>query len=151
MPCKRKHVHGLDLPHCVAALREHAQIARERLGIAGDVDDAARRAAQQGVQKALVAPGAGRVQKDQVRPHPVRGHLLHVFARVPGGEPAVLQAVQPGVRDGVPHGVAVDLHADHLFGPGGGRDADGADAAVGVQHRLLPGQAREVHRCTGFI
>ena len=44
------------------------------------------------------------------------------------------------VADGVPHGVAVAFDADDLPGLVGGCQADGADAAVGVQHGLCSGE-----------
>ena len=50
-----------------------------------------------------------------------------------------------GVANGVPHGVPVELDAYHLLGLAGGREADGANAAVGVQHGLFSGQAGGIH------
>ena len=142
-----EHIHGLELLHPVTALGKKREIPRQRLRIAGDVDDLFRGAAEERAQKALVAACAGRVEEHEVGPHPVARHLLHVRARVPGREPAVFDAVQARVRDRVRHRVAVELHADDLSGMGAGCDADGTDAAVGVQHGLRPGQPGKVHRC----
>ena len=50
------------------------------------------------------------------------------------------------VANGVLHGVPVQLHAHHLLCMVGGGQADGADAAVGVQHHLLAGQLCSFHR-----
>ena len=44
------------------------------------------------------------------------------------------------VANGILYGVPVQLHAHHLLCMVGGGQADGADAAVGVQHHLFAGQ-----------
>ena len=49
------------------------------------------------------------------------------------------------VADGVAHRVPVELHAHHLLCPVGGSQADGADAAVGIQHDLSAGQLGGLH------
>ena len=141
-----EHVHGPDAADAVAARGQHLQIPRQGLRVAGDVDHPVGGGLQQGLEKALIAAGAGRVEEDHVRPVAVPHHVLHIFPRVPRGEPAVFDAVCPGVCDGVPHRVPVELHADDLSGPAACCDADGADAAVGVQHRLRARQGGKVHR-----
>ena len=52
------------------------------------------------------------------------------------------------VADGIPNSVPVQLHAHHLLCPATGGQADGANAAVGIQHHLFAGQAGGFHSQT---
>ena len=64
---------------------------------------------------------------------------------VGGKEPGVFDAVVLRVADGIVHRIPVELHAHHLLCPVGGSQADGADAAVGIQHDLSAGQLGGLH------
>lgn len=142
----REHVDGLDLFDAVAALCEEEQVAGERFRVAGDVDDARRRERDGGGEERLVAARARRVHQEHVAALAVLRHVHHEFARVGADEADVFHVVQLGVGDGVAHGVAVDLHAEHLPGGSGGDHADRADAAVRVDDGLPTGQPGEFHR-----
>ena len=134
-----EHVDRLDAAELVAAGEEHVEVAALGVDIAGDIDDALRRAFEQRGEKALVAPGAGRIHENNVGLHLVRRHLLHVLTRVADGEPAVFDTVQTGVCYRVVHRVAVYLDADDLLCLIRSAEADGADAAVGVEYSLISG------------
>ena len=47
---------------------------------------------------------------------------------------------------GIVHRFAVHLHAHYLLCMVGGGQADGSDAAVGIQHHFFAGEMRRVHR-----
>ena len=134
-----EHIDRLDAAELVAAGEEHVEVAALGVDIAGDIDDAFWRAFEQRGEKALIAPGAGRIHENNVGLHLVRGHLLHVLTRVADGEPAVFDAIQAGVRYRVVHRVAVYLDADDLLCLIRGAEADGADAAVGIEYSLISG------------
>ena len=87
---------------------------------------------------------------------PLRGrvHHQHVAAAVFGGhareEAACVVAVDTNVAGAVALRVAgcvldgfrVQLHTDDLGAAVGGRDADGADPAIGIKEHFPPGQPR---------
>ena len=89
---------------------------------------------------------------------PRRVHKDHVcaftsrsgFADPPGGicgkEAGVLHAIVLCIAYGIVHRFAVHLHAHYLLCMVGGGQTDGANAAVGIQHHLLAGQLRSLHR-----
>ena len=141
----REHVDGLDLLDAVAALCEKMQVARERFGVAGDVDDALRRERDGRGEKRPIAARARRVHQEHVAVLAVLRHIHHKFARVGADEADVFHVVQLGVRDGVAHGVPVYLDAEHLPGGFGDDHANRADAAVRVDDRLAAGEACKFH------
>ena len=102
----REHVDGLDLLDAVAALCEKMQVARERFGVAGDVDDALRRERDGRGEKRPIAARARRVHQEHVAVLAVLRHIHHKFARIGADEADVFHVVQLGVRDGVAHGVS---------------------------------------------
>ena len=142
----REHVHGLNLRHAVVVGGEIVEIARERFRVAGDVHDALRREPAQRREKALVAARARRVKDDHVGTCAALRHALQKLPGVGGVEPHVVRRVALRVLDGVAHGVAVALHADDFLGAAAGENADGAGAAVSVDHRLRSGQPGELQR-----
>ena len=50
------------------------------------------------------------------------------------------------IANGIVHGVTVQFHTHHLLCVVGGGQADGSDAAVGIQHHFFAGEMRRVHR-----
>ena len=66
---------------------------------------------------------------------------LHPGGSVCGNKADVFDPIQPGVADGIPYGGGILFHPDDLSGSLGGKNADGADAAVGVQHPFPAGQS----------
>ena len=134
-----KHIYGLDAAHAVVAVPlQVVQIARERFGIAGDVHDSLGRELYQRVQKRHAAAGARRVHHHHVQVLAFLGDRLHKCACIALVKADILQTVCFGVLLRVAHRVAVELHANHLPGAAlGGNNANGADAAVGVQHGFV--------------
>ena len=88
-----EHVDRLDAAELIAAGEEHVEVAALSIDIAGDIDDAPRCAFEQRGEKALVAPGTGRVHENNIGLYLVCRHLLHVLSGVTDGEPAVFDAV----------------------------------------------------------
>ena len=86
-----------------------------------------------------------RVHKDHVCPLACGGSLADPLGGIGGKEAGVFHIVVPCVADGIPDGVPVHFHAHHLPGLVRGRQADGADAAVGVEDDLSAGEAGGVH------
>ena len=140
MPRMRKHVHRLHLFHPVAVFAKKAEVARQRLGVAGDIDDPLRRKGGRAFEERQIAARARRVHEQNVDPVARFCRLGHEAARVGAKEARVGGVVQLCVLLGVAHGVGVELHADHPLGLFGGAKADCADAAIGVQHRFAAGQ-----------
>lgn len=141
-----KHVHGLNLCHAVAVGSQVIKIARERLRVAGDVHDALRRETAQRREKPLVAACARRVEDDHVGALARLCHALQELPGVGGIKAHVAGVILLCVSNRVAHGVAVVLHADDLPGAAAGKNADGAGAAVGVDHRLRAGQPGKLQR-----
>ncbi len=142
-----EHIHRLHLPHPVGLLRgQHRQVPRLGSRIAGDIDDPRRGAAQRRLQKGRVGSGPRRVHKQHVDRLTHLRQLGHIFTRIGADKSGVLDPVAGGVFLGVGDGVRVDLDAQHLSGIFRGRKADRADAAVGVQHPFLSGQAGVLDR-----
>ena len=75
----------------------------------------------------------GRVHEDDVGLLARVGGFPDPCGGVSGKESGIFHAVVLRVADGVPDGVPVHFHAHHLPGLVRGRQADGADAAVGVE------------------
>ena len=142
----REHIDGLDFLDAVAALGEEGEVAGEGFGVAGDIHDALRRERDGGGEERLVAARTRRVHQEDVARLAVFRHVDHEFACVGADKADVLHAVQLRVGDRVAHGVAVDLHAEHLSGGFRGDHADGADAAVCVDDRLTARERGEFHR-----
>ncbi len=139
-----EHIHRREALGAVAFLGQESEVAGHRLGVATDVDDALRghagHALEEGGSRAL----PGRVHEDDIDLLARVGGFPDPCGGVSGKEAGVLHAVVLGVADGVPDGVPVHFHAHHLPGLVRGRQADGADAAVEIQHRLRPGEAGEL-------
>ena len=128
-----EHVNRADALDAVAVVHEVLDVANLRLGIAADVDDAARPQAAEVCQEGLAGAGAGRVHEHDVELLAATGHAGELAASVGGHERGVLDAVDLGVDLGVLHGLGVALDADELGAARlGCHDADGARAAVGV-------------------
>lgn len=52
----------------------------------------------------------------------------------------------PGIANGVLHRIPIHLHAQHLLAAVGSGQANGPNAAVGIQHRLLARKMGCIHR-----
>ncbi len=101
----REHVHWLDPGEAIGAwVAEEAQIARERRGIAGDVDERSWRKLLNGAQDAGIAAGAWRVYERDVdalaRVYEPVNHALDLAFE--NGD--ILGAVRRGIGAGVGHG-----------------------------------------------
>ena len=82
----------------------------------------------------------GRVHEDDIGLLARVGGFPYPCGGVSGKEAGVFYAVVLCVADGVPDGVPVHFHAHHLPGLVRGRQADGADAAVGVEDDFFAGE-----------
>lgn len=134
---KWEHIHALHPLHAIAAARKGGEIARERFGVAGNVDHAFGRKGEQALQKCPTASCARRVGDDYVSALTPLGKLLHELTCVGGIEARVRNAVSLGVRLGILHRVAVYLDTDQLLRIFCHRQPDRARAAVGVDHALI--------------
>ena len=144
-----EHVHGGGADEAEAVGGEAGAVARERGGVAGDVDHAGGAARRDGVQRVRVAALARRVEHHGVDARVQRGqHVLHVAREERGVFHAVCGGVAPGVLDGLRHA----LNADHAACGGGEQQRDCAHAAIGVHDGLLrtgsqqPGRLLVQHR-----
>ena len=84
-----------------------------------------------------VEPSPRRVHKDHVCAFTSRSGFADPSGGIRGKEAGVLHAVVLCIANGVVHGVAVHLHAHYLLCMIGGGQADGSDAAVGIQHHFF--------------
>ncbi len=138
---KREHVHRHGLDSFVPSLDQDSRVPGQGLWVAGDVHDGFRLQGQYGIQELHVAAGAGRVHHQHVQRETLLRHLYHETPRIVTEELRVRHPVELGVLLRIPDGVGVQLHADELLHMVRCAQADGACAAVGVQQRLLPGEA----------
>lgn len=120
---------------------QQSQIPGLGLRTAADIDDAAGGKPCRGGQKFRGAAAAGRVHHQEIQREIILSGGLHPGGSVCGNKADVFDPIQSGVAHGVPHGGGILFHPDDLSGPLGGKDADGADAAVGVQHPFPAGQS----------
>lgn len=141
-----EHIHRLDGFRAVAVMDEKGEVPRLCFGVAGNINDPAGREHGKGSEKAFVAAGAGRIQEDHVCRFPVFRHGGHEFARIRADEADIFHPVQLCVDARVPHGVCIQLRADHRFCPAACENPDGADAAVSVDHRFLAGEPCQFNR-----
>ena len=111
----REEIDGAELGGVPAEAGEGGDVAGKGFGVTADIDNTLRAHFVYGGNTLRGAAGAGRVHEHHVRPVAVLGQLLHILPGVPGGEPAVLDAVEAGVGNGVLHRVPVYLHAYDLL------------------------------------
>ena len=135
-----EHVHRLEEGDAVAALLQQGEVARLRFGAAADVDDALGGHFYCGGEELRGAAAAGWVHEQDVNGEVFFGGGLHPCGGIGGDELDIFDSVFLGVADGIPDGGRVLLDPDDLAGMGGGDHADGADAAIGVQHLFPAGQ-----------
>ena len=121
---------GVTARAAVAARGEQGQVAGQRVRIAGEIGDRARRQADDLVEHRRGAPLARRVEDDEVgaidRRQRGRG--------VAGDEPGVGDSVQRSRGGGGRDGAGVGLDSDDLAGAGRQRERDAADAGVSVHN-----------------
>ena len=135
-----EHIHRREALGAVAFLGQEREIAGHRLGVAADVDDALRGHAGHTLDEGGRRTLPGRVHEDDVGLLARVGGFPYPCGGVSGKETGVFYAVVLCVADGVPDGVPVHFHAHNLPGLIGGRQADGADAAVGVEDDFFAGE-----------
>lgn len=143
-----EHVDGLAAADTVAVGRQIRDVARLRLGVAGDVDDAGRSHAADGLEEVAAAARARRVHQHHVDALPGFGGVLQELARVSRVKARVRHAVALRVLRGVAGGGGIQLHADHpslRHGRARGKP-DGSHAAVRVKDGLVPGELRHLNR-----
>lgn len=131
VPRPREHIDRRALLRPVPMPSQIPQIPPERLGIAGDIHHPFRRKLHHGGEKRLITARSRRVHKHHIhiRLRGTSGRALRAPGRRPGFchlrhkqtgirivKPYILDLIPLCVRDGVPHRVAVLLHADDLRG-----------------------------------
>ena len=135
-----EHIDGLEEGDAVAALLQQGKVTRLCFGAAADVDDAAGRQPDGGGEKLRRAAAAGRVHQEDIEGEVLFGGGEQPAGGIGGDKADIFDPVFLSVANGVPHGGGVLLHADDLARPRRGDHADGADAAVGVQHPFPAGE-----------
>lgn len=151
MPSPGEHVHRLRPIEAVAAVGEDADVAGEGRGVAGDVDDARRRGAEQRPQQFFVGALAGRVEDDGVEALALSDAAGDLFGGVGADEAcAIGQAVAPRVLAGVGDRRRDDFHAEHVVRPARRSESDRAHAAIGVEHAQDACTA-ELRHCAGWL
>ena len=143
----REHIDRLYFANGIALFDQNRQIACLRFGVAGNVNDAARRKLCGGTQKFGGAAGTRRVHEQYVRLLSVLCHRSHKITRVRAVKSRVADAVPFAVEDRVAHSVAVQLHTDHAACLARGSKTDRADAAIGVDNGFRAVQTGKVDRC----
>ena len=136
----REHVHRLHLVQHEALLDQPGEIPGQGLGVAGDIDQPARRHGDQGLQHRLVTALAGRIHHHHIGSHALGVQLGHQLLGLAHVEFGVLYAVESCVATGIADGALHRLDAHHLGGLASQEQGDGADAAIDVEHRLVAGQ-----------
>ena len=144
----REHIHRGAALHAVTLFRQQGEVTGQRFRVAADVDHPLRGHAGHALDELRGGAFPRRVHEDHIRTLPGCGGFADPAGGVGGKEAGILHAVVLCVADGVLHGVAVQLHTHDLFCVVGSRQADGADAAVGVQHHFFPGEMRRFHSQT---
>ncbi len=146
-----KHVDGAHGAHDVAGIHELAHVAGLGGGVAGNVHDALGGEGAGGGEERGRRAGPGRIHEEHERTGtlPRRGELFHERRGVLGDERGVFHAVVAGVARGIADGRFHRINADDAgSSPLGGHQADGARAAVGIDHRLRP---REPGQADGLV
>ena len=134
---ERKHIYRLYLFYLVPALAERKKVARERFGVAGNVDDAFRREGKKRIDKTLTAACAGRIGDNRIDFFVLFGKLLHKFARIGGNEFCIFYAVELGVDYRIGNGVGVRFDTDNRFCLACQRKPDSAGSAICVDDFFL--------------
>lgn len=139
-----EHVHRHGLFEGVAPPGKPLHVPAQGAGIAGDVDHPLWAHIRDGVHHVLGQPLAGRIHAHHVGAHPLPLQVAGRLPRVGAEEAGVFNVVALGVGDGVVHRLGHHLGPPHHARLPGHDQADGADAAVEIQHRLRPGEAGEL-------
>ena len=142
----REHVHRLHLVQHEALLDQPGEIPGQGLGVAGDIDQPARRHGHQGLQYRLVTALAGRIHHHHVGTHPVGMQGRHQLLRLAHVELGLLDAVEGRIATGVADGALHRLDPHYLGCLACQEQGDGADAAIDVEHRLAAGQLAILQR-----
>lgn len=141
----REQIHGLGADRGVAQRTEPLYVPGQGSRVAGDIDHALRGHAGDHVHHLRGQALPGRIDHRQVGPDalPLQpdGQLGGVAALEAG---FISQTVPAGVFPGVLHRLGHHLHPDEPLCPLGQGEADGADAAVQLHHRLPPGEGGKV-------
>lgn len=142
----REQVYRAELGGAPAEAGEGGDVAGEGLGVAADVDDAARLHFVDCRDALRRTARAGRVKEHYIRVQalPCRGG--HPFGGVGADKAGICNFVAAGVGGGVLHGGGVAFNTDDLFGQRCSAEANRADAAVSVNNRLAARQLGKLQR-----
>ncbi|MFA7296244.1 MAG: hypothetical protein WC211_03535 [Dehalococcoidia bacterium] len=136
----REHIERLHVDERETVVDEHAQVARERRGVAGDVDEAPRAGGEDRLDNRRLEAGAGRVDDDHVRRRLEAGEVI---LHAPDDAMHVVEARE--VHLGVATGGGGPLDRHDLRDDRGEQRGEGADAGVRVDDdaRTRLGDARD--------
>ena len=112
----REQVYRAELGGAPAEAGEGGDVAGEGLGVAADVDDAARLHFIDCRDALRRAARAGRVKEHYIRVQALPGRGDHPFGGVGADKAGICNFVAAGVGGGVFHGGGVALNTDDLFG-----------------------------------
>lgn len=146
MPRLREQIHRAELGGAPAEAGEGGDVAGEGLGVAADVDNAARLHFVDSRDALRCAARAGRVKEHYVRAQTLPGRGSHPFGGVGADKAGVCNFVAAGVGGGVLHGGGVALNTDDLLRQRRCAKADRTDAAVSVNNRLTARQPGKLQR-----
>ena len=110
----------------------------QSLRVAGYIHDPPGPDPHRSLQELLAAPAPGRIHEQHVRLIPVCSHLPQEFPRVLLVETDIGDLIALRIAYGIPDGLPVQLHPQHLGRLSAGDHADGTGSAVSVQDCLLP-------------
>ena len=137
----REHVDSRGLAKRIAQLLEAQNVPGQRCGVAGDVNNALRSHVGDCADGSRAHSFAGRIHDHDARTQSPLGESPGRFARVRTEELRVGDAVAPGVFPCVFHRLGHDLRSDDSSRVPRHAQADGAGAAVQIEHQIFrPGR-----------
>ena len=139
-----EHVHRLGFAEGIAQGGKALYVPGQGGRVAGDVHNPLRGHGGNGVHHVLGQALPGRIHAHHVGLHAPGGQGAGGLARVAAEELGVGHPVAQGVLPGVLHRLGHHLGAEHPARLPGHHQADGADAAVQVQHGLRAGETGEI-------
>ena len=112
MRCSAEHIAGSYFSCDISAIREIFQIARERRGVAGNINHTLGLHLRDGLNKLLTASLPRRVENHNIRRYALLSELLCRCRRVGTDKARVLHTVAFGVELRVTHSVGNDFNTN---------------------------------------
>ena len=143
----REEVNRLDFSGTIAKIPENLQITLETFNPAGDVHDFAGGKFGKTLKKTLVTAVSWGIGENHVGGFAVFCHAFHEASGILAQELNVFAVIAASIFDGIRHSGFIQLDAQHLAAVIGGDDADGARAAVAVQHTVGLSETSQFNGC----